>query len=62
MGSRGILDDLKEFGKILTDLSKNQAKGTFLLATLPPSPRALYEGQQKIEFDDQKETTEKHIN
>ena len=31
-----IPDDLKDFGKILTDLSKNdQAKSTFLLATLP---------------------------
>jgi len=32
----GIPDDLKEFGKILVDLSKNdQPKGTFLLAILP---------------------------
>jgi len=43
----GIPDDLKEFGKILMDLSKNyQAKGTFLLATLPAYYNSLVENIQ----------------
>jgi len=40
----GIPDDLKEFWKILVDLSKNdQVKGTFLLATLPAYYNSLVE-------------------
>jgi len=43
----GIPDDLKELGKILVDLSKNdQAKGTFLLATLPAYYNSLVENIQ----------------
>ena len=42
-----IPDELKEFGKILIDLSKNdQAKSTFLLATLPPYYNSLIENIQ----------------
>ena len=42
-----IIDDLKDFGKILTDLSKNdQAKSTFLLATLPHYYNQLIENIQ----------------
>jgi len=43
----GILDDLKEFSKILVDLSKNdQVKGIFLLATLPAYYNSLVENIQ----------------
>jgi len=43
----GIPDYLREFGKILVDLSKNdQAKGTFLLATLPAYYNSLVENIQ----------------
>ncbi|RPB25558.1 hypothetical protein L211DRAFT_836274 [Terfezia boudieri ATCC MYA-4762] len=43
----GFSDDLKEFGKILGDLSKNeQAKGAFLLATLPSYYNTLVENIQ----------------
>ena len=43
----GELDDLREFGKILVDLSKNdQAKGTFLLATLPAYYNSLVKNIQ----------------
>jgi len=43
----GIPDDLKDFGKILVDVSKNdQAKGTLLLATLPAHYNSLVENIQ----------------